>query len=396
MATLPEQYNEYMKIIRSNEEIFKEEISQYDVKESLVQLSQLKGAIELCEYNKDVMIRDIKQINTALQINISDYETNKMSSEETIKMIKTWIPSISIYIEHMGKIENDVKLITRLMDSLLNQCGKIISNTRTSLSLHNQNQKDSIGASPTIQSSKTYQINNQGETQDNQKITDEPIIVCSYNDCPSCIQISDHTFSYCINKCVMCAAKRKISKYSSHSNHLIKDSSIKSNPPQLISSELINNSNIVDINREFINTNDKYYFILLTSHRDDGSNSYIVDELSKNFRSMFPNSFPAIAYCYSIGLTSENIPYLNGLIRYDSKGKYRISPKSSHIKNTICSMTTGTKTLRYYDVQNLTKYANRQYQTRIKDVRDKIIYIRNQGSFIQMTGNTEQELLLTS
>lgn len=82
-----------------------------------------------------------------------------------------------------------------------------------------------------------------------------------------------------------------------------------------------------------------------------------------------------------MGLDGEDVPHLNGLIRYDSRGPYRISPKSTHIKNMIVSMLTGVK--------NLTKYANKQYQTRVIDVLEKYQYMSQQGIIV---GNTQSEM----
>lgn len=147
----------------------------------------------------------------------------------------------------------------------------------------------------------------------------------------------------------------------------------------------------INIQQEgLVPSNDKFFFVTLTSHRDDGTNEYITNAILKNFKSMFPDSFPARACCYVIGLDEDNVPYLNGLIRYDCRGRYRISPKSTHIKNMIVSMNTGVRNLRYYDVINLTKYSNKQYQTRISEVKDKYAFMSQQGSIV---GNTELEMV---
>ncbi len=139
------------------------------------------------------------------------------------------------------------------------------------------------------------------------------------------------------------------------------------------------NSLFINQKDAFVRTNDKYFYVRLFADRDDGPDDHIVVELIKNFSGMFPNSFPAKAFCYSIGSSKDNVPNLYGLIRYDSKGKYRISTKSTHIRNNICSMYTNQRTLRDYDVQTLTKYSDKQYKTLVKDIKEKYDNISQMG-----------------
>lgn len=91
---------------------------------------------------------------------------------------------------------------------------------------------------------------------------------------------------------------------------------------------------------------DKYFFVTLTANREDGSDDYITDILVKNFKQMFPPSCGAVAYIYSISLSPEKVPILNGLIRYNGKNKHNITVKSTHIKNEIKSMVTNIKNKR--------------------------------------------------
>jgi len=362
MALL-EQYREYIQIIKNNEEQFIEEITGYDINQAMVQLNQLKDAIGIYQQDHEKLIKEIKQVGTALQINLVDLKTEKLSIEETINAIKTWVPGISINIEQMEKMEQEILLIIRLMDHLLNRINEII---------------------------KALDLDKMKESNSNQVVTSSVLNlpVCSYKpECQTCIQESDSTLTYCINKCVMCAAERKIRAKNST---IVK--TVEKSKMQIITNICVNKlSPQCDFrSQELINTNDKYFFVTLTSHRDDGSNEYIIETLVKNFMSMFPNSFPARAACYVIGFTAENVPCLYGLIRYDHRGKYRISPKSTHIRNTITSMYTREKHLRQYNVKNLTKYSNKCYKTYIKDVREKY---QMMASFGQIIGNTEEDLL---
>jgi hypothetical protein len=140
---------------------------------------------------------------------------------------------------------------------------------------------------------------------------------------------------------------------------------------------------------EFINTGGKIFFIILTAERDDGPNEYIINCFLKNFKNMFTSPFPILAHCYSIGLTDNAVPYLNGIIRYDSRDT-KISTKAYHMRNTIISMTTGIKNNRFYNVRNLTKRVNKHYQTSISDFAQLYASMANSGIII---GSTIEELL---
>jgi len=91
--------------------------------------------------------------------------------------------------------------------------------------------------------------------------------------------------------------------------------------------------------------------------------------LVKNFKQMFPSSYSGKAWVYSAFIYEDASVQLDGLIRYDANNKYRITPKSSHIKNVIISEHTKEKNLRKYNVESLTKYQNKTYVT----LRDKVI-----------------------
>lgn len=145
----------------------------------------------------------------------------------------------------------------------------------------------------------------------------------------------------------------------------------------------------VESENETIATNDKYFEVTLTANETDGEDIYIIDALVKNFRQMFPPSYRANAWVYGIEYT-EGIPQLHGLIRYDEKNKYRITPKSTHIKNIIVSQYTGTKEERMYRVENLTKYEDKKYKTVKSKVEERYRFVTKQG---KVTGDTIDRFL---
>lgn len=385
------QYHQYIEIIKNNEGEFKDEILQYESKDALIQLRQLKNVIQIYEQNRERIMQEIKQVETALNINISDWKNNKMESEETISAVETWTPSISTCIEQMEKIEQNTLLILRIMDYLFNRL-EILETLRLKASEQKTLQlkyvepkRVNLGSITHSSIDRNVLISNSlignslvGNSQSDQRInpqtnmTNIPNVenslapklinpVCIYKpECQTCIKCSDTTLMYCYDKCVMCSAERKKRAKSK----------IDENP--------------------IILTNDKYFFIKLTSTRDDGTNDYIIQCLIKNFMSMFPESFPSRAHCYVIEYDQTLVPYLIGLIRYDSRGKYRISPKSTHIKNTIVSMSTGKRNLRFYDVQNLTSYADKRYNTKVSDIVEKCRFM---GNHSQIIGNTENQMI---
>lgn len=70
---------------------------------------------------------------------------------------------------------------------------------------------------------------------------------------------------------------------------------------------------------EYIDTNDRYLSIYLTSEPTDGSIQYITVILTKIFKQMFPPSFRI----YSTTIQENNSVILNGLIKYDENNMFR-------------------------------------------------------------------------
>ncbi len=118
-------------------------------------------------------------------------------------------------------------------------------------------------------------------------------------------------------------------------------------------------------------SNDKFFVVCLKSLSDDGSTNYLTNVLVKNFMQMFPPSYSAKAWVYSVEILPDKSLELNGLIRYDGNNKYNITPKSSHIKNIIIKEGTKIKNTRDYIVETLTQYRNKKYVTNMITVMNK-------------------------
>jgi hypothetical protein len=84
-----------------------------------------------------------------------------------------------------------------------------------------------------------------------------------------------------------------------------------------------------------IKTKDKYFVVALYSNVTDGSTKYMMEQLTKNFKKLYPKGFDAVATIFGFTKDENNSVELHGLIRYDFKSKYRICEKASHIKNKI-------------------------------------------------------------
>lgn len=123
-----------------------------------------------------------------------------------------------------------------------------------------------------------------------------------------------------------------------------------------------------DEESQYINTNDKYFKITMSTDKNDGSIEYIKESLIKNFKHMFPPSFKAKAWVYSTAIVDDNTVILDGLIRYDANNKYNISTTSAPLKNIIKMEGTKIKNSRHLTVENLTKYHKKQYMTNKDDV----------------------------
>lgn len=127
MSTLSDEYNGYIRLIRDNETLFINEISTYNIKEALVHLRQLKNLVEFGEYNRDQLVQQIGQVKVALETNIDDWQEGQLQPETALESIKTWAPGIGVHIEKMKKVEQDIALIARIMDTLLNRIETIDS-----------------------------------------------------------------------------------------------------------------------------------------------------------------------------------------------------------------------------------------------------------------------------
>lgn len=186
-------------------------------------------------------------------------------------------------------------------------------------------------------------------------------------------------FQYCRNKCVWCRDFIKSWRLSQLEK---KDPTIIAPTPAPVPTAIgpvpSISTAIALIAPAKINTSDKYFYVVLTAPLEDGTPDYLTDTLIKNFRQMFPPSYSATANVFSITI-KDGLVELTGLIRYDHRNKYNISPKSKHIKNDIKSSSTGIKQSRYYRVDNLTKYIGRKFETDRQVIVDKYSFISKHG-----------------
>lgn len=131
-------------------------------------------------------------------------------------------------------------------------------------------------------------------------------------------------------------------------------------------------------NQQLIESQDKFFWITLTSSSTDGPESYISERLIKNFHQMAPPAYRAKAKAFVV---SPDLT-LYGLIRFDHQASYRISLKSSHLRNDIRSKTTAILHSHPFTIINLTKYQSKHYLTSISDIFDKYQFMKQFGSII--------------
>lgn len=199
------------------------------------------------------------------------------------------------------------------------------------------------------------------------------------NFCKNNTLQSDDPTHYCVKNCTFCSSLRKVDN---------------------IKKKEITKPIVKEIG--YINNDDIYFYVTLTSSLEDGPLEYLIESMIKNFKQMFPPSRSASAYIFSIN-TNGVTPILYGLIRYDRlnfPSGTRISPKSNHIKNNFKSVYTGKIIKnREYNVENLTTYKNKQYLTKTDIIREKYNYpcnvICSRFPFVKpFIMETQKEILL--
>jgi hypothetical protein len=200
--------------------------------------------------------------------------------------------------------------------------------------------------------------------------------------------IDNETFGRCLNICVNCNRKRK------NAREELKD---KLHSLTIHAHESSQNLDIIQISgqqvavghEDIVGSDDKYFIVTLTAIKEDGDEKYITDSLIKNFKQMFPPSYRAVSWAYSISKNND-VPYLYGMIRYDHNNKYRLTPKSTHIRNRILSQHTGKRNDRDYNVVNITKYNQKHYKTKIRDIVSHYENIAKKG---QVVGNALERFI---
>lgn len=133
-----------------------------------------------------------------------------------------------------------------------------------------------------------------------------------------------------------------------------------------------------------LNTTDKYYTVLLTAERSDGSDGHIMAQLTKNFHKLYPKCFPVAAAAYSFHSISNNTdgtPTLHGLIRYNCNSKYRISDRSTHIKNIIKIENEKSRLPRHFVFECITNCDNqRNRMTKKYEVERAYQFLESHGN----------------
>ncbi|CAH6419296.1 Hypothetical protein HVR_LOCUS497 [uncultured virus] len=137
--------------------------------------------------------------------------------------------------------------------------------------------------------------------------------------------------------------------------------------------------------------NDHYYWIILKSSIDDGSEKYIISELIRNFKKMYPPCTSPKAHVYSIKHESNNSPSLYGLIRYNGlPSPYKMSASSAIFSHVIKQETTNIKQYREKKIKRLTIYISKKFQTNRQKILNKWNKITSSG---EVVGNTLENFL---
>jgi hypothetical protein len=188
--------------------------------------------------------------------------------------------------------------------------------------------------------------------------------------CTECTRRGQGKLDFCMNDCVSCKQERKYRRKLRNQNieHKVR---LEFGPIPGVTLE----------NNGYIGTNDKYFFVTLIADKQDGSSEYLKERIVKNFRSMFPPSFPAKAACYVLEDKINNLT-LYGLIRYDHRGKYKICPTSSHLKNEFINMYTRQRVRRHLNVENLTIRDVGKFSTFISAVKTRYELMQQIGIII--------------
>jgi hypothetical protein len=234
---------------------------------------------------------------------------------------------------------------------------------------------------------------------------------------------NEYHLTFCLNECQACREYRKIRRNNSNKEAIHQaNTAIYGQRSSMLHSQPINsNQQIAMVHNQqipvtpnqqipmtpdepatpfqrlsnklpdFIDTNDKYFYVLLTSSLDDGPAQYLVNALIANFYKMMPKSYPTKLYCYVTTLTQRGIPHLYGLIRYNSDGKYSISKKKNIFRNEIVSVVNGTRNERSFIIDQLTESYNKKRMTS----KNKIINLYHDFSqYGEIQGDSLERFLM--
>ena len=114
--------------------------------------------------------------------------------------------------------------------------------------------------------------------------------------------------------------------------------------------------------QQFVNNDDIYFYVTLTSSRDDGPKQFLIGSLISNFKKMFPPSRSTGSYVYSINNNNGN-PVLFGLI-FLLGLEYLLNPT---ILRIILNRPIMVRVLQTENIM----YKNKQYLTKTDIIREK-------------------------
>lgn len=105
-----------------------------------------------------------------------------------------------------------------------------------------------------------------------------------------------------------------------------------------------------------IDSNDRYFEIILKSSRLDGNDEYIIEKLYENFDRLYEPRYmkTVIVKIGVIKRTHDNVLYLHGLIRFGYNVSNRVTAGMKCKDNEIKSMSDGRKHIREYEKKCIT------------------------------------------
>jgi hypothetical protein len=198
------------------------------------------------------------------------------------------------------------------------------------------------------------------------------LLSCEF-DCQLC-QSNIDAILFCLSgDCLTCDAKRKaVREFNSkkikrdHMKYLyINDGAIEEEIP-------IDN----DILLKY-----RYYYVILSSDIEDGSETHIKAELTRNFNRLTAPSALVTASIYTITRNENDAIELYGLLKQKTgTGSICISNKSTIFRNNVKKEGTKKSNERPKHIINHTKYVSKEFKTEKSTIVDLWNQINNRGS----------------